>query len=151
MKTGSGRLAGGAAAAQEVVKAAQTLNATGSAASDILTLMQNMKSKNEGREKHMAADDAAGNKLSPEELTKRYQSLNRFTSGKVFGLGDGELGPSARDEVIRRNRLRNQREKAVVARKDQAIRKLIADVKRVRAELKKPGAKTTVERLKILC
>lgn len=42
LETGSGRLAGGAAAAQEVVEAAQTLNATGSAASDILTLKSSL-------------------------------------------------------------------------------------------------------------
>ena len=35
--------------------------------------------ENESRERHMVADDAAGNKLSPEELTKRCQCLNRFT------------------------------------------------------------------------
>ncbi len=151
IETGSNHLAGEAADVQEVTKAAQTLNTTGSTVSDILTLIQNTKSKNEGHKKHMATDDAAGNKLSPEELIKRYQSLNHFTSGKSFGLGDGEIGPSARDKVIRRNCLRNQREKAVVARKDQAIRKLIANVKRVRAKFKKPITKTTIERLKILC
>ena len=96
LETGSGRLAGGAAAAQEIAKAAQSLNLSGSTASDVMTLMQNAQSKTDGRNKHMAADAATGNQPSTEELQKRYMEAKRFTAGTVFGVGNGELGTNVR-------------------------------------------------------
>ena len=95
--------AGGLAVADDFVQSVESLNYSGGTASDILTLVQNAKSKTEGRLAHMSGDAAAKNRVSPDELKKRYEVATRFTAGKVFGRGDGHLGKVVRDEVIRRN------------------------------------------------
>ena len=41
----------------------------------------------------MVEDASMDNCLSPEELKERYMEAKRFTSGVVFGVGDGYLGP----------------------------------------------------------
>ena len=68
LETMSGRLAGGNAASQALVVAAQTLNTNGATANDILMIMQNTQRRQEGARRHMADDNSAGNVLSSEEL-----------------------------------------------------------------------------------
>ena len=70
---------------------------------------------------------------------RRYKEASRFTAGTVFGIGDGMLGPKVRDEVIRHNQARDARTATVTANKKATIRKLCADVKKLRAEMKKSG------------
>ena len=88
LTTGSGHFAGGAAAAAALEESVGELNYTGCTANNVMTLMQNAKSKNEGRREHMAEDAAMENRLTPEELQKRYKEAKRFTAGTVFGRGN---------------------------------------------------------------
>ena len=84
LMTGSGHFAGGAAAALE--ESVGELNYTGCTANKIITLMQNAKSKNEGRREHMAEDAAMENRLTLEELQKQYKEANCFTAGTVLSV-----------------------------------------------------------------
>ena len=151
LEAGSGHLAGGPGAAEQLVRAAESLNCSGGTASDILTMMQNAQRKNGGRNNHMAADAATGNLVPTEELLKRYKEAKQFTSGTVFGSGNGELGTAARDKVIRRNRLSKEKESAATKKKNQKLRKLYAEVKKIQAEMKKKGFKWTNPKLMRMC
>ena len=79
----------------------------------------------------MAEDAAVGNRISPEELKKRYAEAKRLTSGVAFGVGNGELGTHVRDEVIRRNELRKEKKVAAVAKKGQKLRALCDAVRTI--------------------
>ena len=72
------------------------------------------------------------NRLSLEELKERYKDAKCFTSGVVFGVGDGYLGPVVRDAVIRRNEDRQNKEKVKVSKKKSDLRKLAAEVSKIR-------------------
>jgi hypothetical protein len=67
-------------------------------------LFQNGKSKKEGRMEHMYEDVSMENRLSLEELKERFKEAKCFTSGVIFGAGDGYLGPAVWDEVSRHNK-----------------------------------------------
>ena len=85
----------------------------------------------------MAEDAAVGNRISPEELKKRYAEAKRLTSGVAFGVGNGELGTQVRDEVIRRNKIRKEKEVAAVAKKGQKLRALCDAVRTIQRDMKK--------------
>jgi len=85
-------------------------------------MMQNAQRKKDGCNEHMAADAAAGNLISTEELLKQYKEHKRFTTGAVFGVGNGELGTAARNKVIRHNRLRKEKESAATTKMNQKLR-----------------------------
>ena len=74
--------------------------------------------------------------LSPEELKKRYKESSFLTAGQVFGNGNGRLGVEARDEVIRRNEARKDKEAAVVSRKKTKLRGLISSAKVIKEKMK---------------
>ena len=68
LTTGSGRLAGGAAAADELRECSAELNYTGFTTTKIMTLAHNNRSKHEGRRNNMGADASMERRLSPEVL-----------------------------------------------------------------------------------
>ena len=128
LSTGSGRLAGGAAAAGAVQQSIEELNHTGQTAGDLLTLMQNAKNKTKGRRRN--TDTSAI--LTSEELNKRYAQAKRFSTGVVFGQGDAYLGPEVRDKVIATNNARREKEAAKENNKKNKMRKLAAAVTNIR-------------------
>ena len=75
---------------------------------------ENVK-KNQAQQSHQEKEAAVD--LSPEELRKRYKESSFLTAGQVFGHGNGRLGEEVRDEVIRRNEARKDKEAAVESRK----------------------------------
>ena len=142
--------AGGLAVAEDFVRSVESLNYSGGTASDIMTLAQNTKSKTEGRLAHMSGDAAARNRVSPDELKKRYEAATRFTAGTVFGRGDGHLGEVVRDEVIRRNTAKINSDIASVEKKKKDLRDLRDAVLKIRVEKESPSFKMTCEKLKTL-
>ena len=68
LTTGSGRLAGGAAAADELQECSAELNYTGFTTTKVMTLAHNNSSKHEGRRNNMGADTSMERRLSPEIL-----------------------------------------------------------------------------------
>ena len=99
----------------------------------------------------MAEDAAIGNRISPEELKKRYAEAKRLTSGVAFGVGNGELGTQVRDEVIRRNKIRKEKEVAAVAKKGQKLRALCDAVRTIQRDMKKKNFKWTNAKLTKMC
>ena len=99
----------------------------------------------------MAEDAAIGNQISPEELKKRYAEAKRLTSGVAFGVGNGELGTQVRDEVIRRNKIRKEKEVAAVAKKGQKLRALCDAVRTIQRDMKKKNFKWTNAKLTKMC
>ena len=147
LETGSGQLAGGASAIQELARVTETLNFNGNTASDIMTLAQNNKNKSNGRREHMAGDAAAGNKVPLEELKRRYKE-GTLTTGKVFGKGDGQLGPVVRDEVLRRKAATEAKETTTRRNKRKTLAQDIAAHRKVLVMMKKKGFKWTIPLLK---
>ena len=82
--------------------------------------MNENEKKNKARRYHQESEAAVS--LSPEELKKRYKESSFLTAGQVFGNGNGRLGVEARDEVIRRNEARKDKEAAVASRKNEVAR-----------------------------
>ena len=80
----------------------------------------------------MAEDAAMENQLTSEELQNRYKEAKRFTTGALFGKGDGHLGPEVRDEVIRRNEARKNKETAKIRSNKTKLQELAADVEGIR-------------------
>jgi len=70
--------------------------------------------------------------------------------GEIFGQGDGRLGTEVRDEVIRRNETRKEKEAAVVSRKKTKLQELISSAKTIKAEMKNKDFKLTVDKLRVL-
>ena len=87
LEVGSGGLAGGMAASQELSQAAQSLNFEGSRARDIMTLLQNTKNQEDDRIEHMSVDAQVANRLWHEEPQKRYKEAKRLTTGVVLYQG----------------------------------------------------------------
>ena len=63
---------------------------------------------------------------------QRCNESSFFSAGQVFGNGDGCLGTEVRDEVIRRNESRREKEAAIVPRKKTKLRVLISSSKVIR-------------------
>jgi hypothetical protein len=115
LEVGSGCLAGGAYADQRIAATASSLNVSGYTASGLMSLMHENEKKNHARQTHQESE--ASKHLSPDDLKKRYKESSFLTAGQVFGHGNGRLGAEVRDEVIRRNEARREKEAAVVSRK----------------------------------
>ena len=128
LSTGSGRLAGGVAAAGAVQQSIEELDHTGQTAGDLLKLMQDAKNKTEGRRRNTDTNPV----LTRDELNKRYAPHKRFTTGVVFGQGDAYLGPEVRDKVIAMNDARHEKEAAKANNKKKKMRKLADDVAGIR-------------------
>lgn len=148
LESGSGQLAGGMSAAGEFVEAVNGLNYSGATASNIMKLMQNTEKRNEGRRQHMGEDAANKNQLSTEELQKRYRETTRFTTGTVFGKGNGILGTEVRDEVIRRNNAKKEHDANEKKNKQSKLRVLQGKVFEIRDQMreKKETAKDLTNR-----
>jgi len=113
-----------------------------------MTLMHDSEKKNNARTSH---NDSEASKLpTREELQKRYKDSQFLTSGQIFGQGDGRLGTEVRDEVIRRNETRKEKEAAVVSRKKTKLQELISRAKTIKAEMKNKDFKLTVDKLRVL-
>ena len=84
---GSGRLAGGADAGQQIANTVACVNLSGYTASGIMSLMNKNVKKNQARRSHQEKEAALD--LSPEELRKRYKESSFLTAGQVFGSGYG--------------------------------------------------------------
>ena len=67
---------------------------------------------------------------------KRHKDSPFLTAGQVFGNGNGRLGAEVRDEVIRRNEARKEKEAGVVSRKKMKLRELISRVKEIKDDMK---------------
>ena len=74
---------------------------------------------------------------------KRYKDSPFLTAGQVFGNGNGRLGAEVRDEVIRRNEARKEKEAGVVSRKKMKLRELISRVKEIKDDMKGKNYKLT--------
>ena len=81
---------------------------------------------------------------------KRYKDSPFLTAGQVFGNGNGRLGAEVRDEVIRRNEARKEKEAGVVSRKKMKLRELISRVKEIKDDMKGKNYKLTVDKLCLL-
>ena len=125
---GSGRLAGGVAAAGAVQQSIEELNHTGQTLGDLLKLMQDAKNKTEGRRRNTDTNPV----LTKDELDKRYSQHKRFTTGVVFGQGDAYVGPGVRDKVIATNNARHKKEATKTNNKKKKMRKLADDVAEIR-------------------
>jgi hypothetical protein len=111
LEVSSGHLVGGADVAQQIAETAKSLNVLGLTASGIMSLMQENNEKNNVQRLHH--ERQATEPLSAEDLKKQYKDSH----SQIFGLGNGCLGKEVRDEVIRRNEARKEKEAAVVSRK----------------------------------
>jgi hypothetical protein len=148
LEFGSGRLAGGADAAQQITEPANSLNVLGLAASGIMPLMQENNQKNNARQLHH--ERHATEPPSADELRKRYKDSHFLTAGQVFGLGNGCLGKEVHDEVIRRNEARKEKEAGIVSRKKSKLRDLISRAKLIKDKLKDKNYKLTIDNLRLL-
>ena len=80
-------------------------------------------------------------KLSSEVLEARYQEARRFTSGTVFGSGNGVLNSVARDEVVRRREAREAKAAKAAEKRRKDLHDLREQVKDTRREIEKKGTK----------
>ena len=155
MEVGSALLipGGPGAAAASIAQAAQEANTKSQTSQDIMALLAQNNSRNEGRQNHMAGDAANGNVVSADELRKRYKNARKLTAGVAFGNGDGHLGPELRDAVRERNIAKSKKETASAARKKSALRKLCKEVANIRKEQRtqKSSFRFTTTKLKALC
>jgi hypothetical protein len=148
LNVGSGLLAGGTDSTAELVEVIDSLNYSGVTANSIMAIAQNAKSRNEGRRLN---NESAGERLTFEELEARYGEARRFTTGTVFGCGDGYLGKAVLEEVIKRNTARKAKAEAVSVRRKELLRKLIKAVRAIRKESKQPKFRMTNAKLTTLC
>jgi hypothetical protein len=143
-EVGSGRLAGGADAEQRIAITASSLNLSGYTASELMLLMQENEKKNNARRSHQESETSKP--PSREEVIQRYKDSNNFTAGQVFGNGDGRLSTEVRDEVIRRNEARRDKEAAAVLRKKTRLRELISSAIVVKDKMKSETYKAQPQR-----
>ena len=133
--TGSGHYAGGTAAAGALEESVGTLNYAGAIASNLMTLMQNTKSKDNGRREHMFG----------------YAAMTFFLPMKSFRRGISKphgslLAPylaKEMDFLTRqcRNEARKNRETTASEKKKKDFHKLKALVQKIWAEMKKKSFK----------
>ncbi len=147
-EVGSGHLAGGADAAQQITETANSLNVSGLTASGIMSLMQENNQKNNARRLHHECQ--ATELSSADELRKQYKDSQFLTAGQVFGLGNGRLGKEVHDEVIRRNEARKEKEAGVVSREKSKLRDLISRAKLIKDKMKDKNYKLTADNLCLL-
>ena len=84
-------------------------------------------------------------------MQENNQKNSQFlTAGQVFGLGNGRLGKEVRDEVIRRNEARKEKEAGVVLRKKSKLRNLISRAKLIKDKMKDKNYKLTADNLCLL-
>jgi hypothetical protein len=106
---------------------------TGFTASGLISLMQDNEKKNNARRSHQESETSKP--PSREELMQQYKESSFFSAGQVFGNGDGRLSTEVRDEVIRRNEARREKEAAVVSRKKTKLRGLISNTKVIKDKM----------------
>ena len=147
LDVGSGLLAGGADAAEELAKTVFDLNHNNATANAILKLAQTASKQAAGRMQHNTSQEA----VSVEELEKRYKQAPRLTSNVIFGSGDGILGPSARNEAIRRRQVITDKVNAAMQKKQLDLSKSLEAYLKLKSEpnFGNPDFKWTVEKLKI--
>jgi hypothetical protein len=87
------------------------------------------------------------NEVSTEELLTRYKSSQRLTSNVIFGSGDGMLGDYARDEAIRRRKVRVDKEAAACMKRKKELTKLVGEYKEIKADMLNAGFKWNVQKL----
>ncbi len=80
--------------------------------------------------------------------SKLFNGSNRI--GQVFGNGNGRLGVETRDEVIRRNEARKDKEAAVVLRKKTKLRGLISSAIVILDKMKNKTYKLNGKELHVL-
>ena len=90
LAVGSGRLARGADAGQQIANTIASVNLSGYTESGIMLLMNLNEEKNKAQQFHQEIKAAVS--LSPEELKKRYKESSFLTAGQVFRNGNGRLG-----------------------------------------------------------
>ena len=73
-----------------------------------------------------------------------------MSAGRVFGSGDGRIGTEVRDEVIRRDEARKDKESAVSLRKKTQFLELITLAKLIKAEMKLNTFKLISDKLRVL-
>ena len=78
------------------------MNYSGLMASSIMTLSKAANSKNEEQKNNMGTDAGMEARHSLDVLKERYKEATCFTTGNVFGVGDGRSGTEAEKKVIRR-------------------------------------------------
>ena len=135
-------------AEKRIANTAASVNLSGYTASGIMSLMNENVKKNQARRSHQEKEAAVD--LSPEELRKRYKESSFLTAGQVFGHGNGRLGEEVRDEVIRRNEARKDKEAAVESRKKMKLRELISSAKVIKDKMKSKKIKLTGKDLLVL-
>ena len=121
---------------------------TGFTASGLMSLMQDNEKKNNARRSHQESETSKP--PSREELMLRYKESTFFSAGQVFGNGDGCLGTEVRDEVIRRNEARREKEAAVVSRKKTKLRGLILNAKVIKDKMESKTYKLNGKELLVL-
>ena len=90
----------------------------------------NAKSKNEDILEHITEDASMEYRFSPEELDERYKEAKRFTSAWSLALKT-DISASLRDEVLRRNKARQNKEKEKVSKKKSDLRTLANEVSKI--------------------
>jgi hypothetical protein len=84
-------------------------------------------------------------------MQENHQKNSQFlTAGQVFGLGNGHLGKEVRDEVIRRNEARKEKEAGVVLRKKSKLSDLMSRAKLIKDKMKDKNYKLTADNLRLL-
>jgi hypothetical protein len=73
-----------------------------------------------------------------EELQQRYKDASRITTGVIFGAGDRILGEYAREEVMRRQKVREEKDAVAANKKKTELNK------RIKIEMSKQGFKLTI-------
>ena len=139
--TGSGRLAGGATATQELVETIGEFNFDAANASNLMTLACNKRNKDEGRRKNMAEDAVKKNQLAEKEIDEQSVEGKRTTAGVVFGNLDGVFGPMVLNAVELSCQNREAHEEAKASKKKISLRKQKKEVATIRAEMAKKKTK----------
>ena len=89
-------------------------------------------------------------RLCPEELRKRYKEATRFTTGVVFGQGDCLLGQQVLEECVRRREARKANAERIEGNKKAKLRKLKAEVTKIRNQMEDPTFTLLNDHLKVL-
>ena len=147
LATGSGLLAGGAGASEQLQDTLRTVNLGNNTTEEIMSLIQNEAAVNEGRRN---AYTSGQTQVTREELTNIYSNAKRLTAGEVFGNGNGRLGPEIRDAVVARKQAADQHDAAKEAKNKARLRELWKKVRKVRREMKKTDFTWTNDKLKVM-
>jgi hypothetical protein len=87
--------------------------------------------------------------VTPKEYQRRYKPAPRLPSNVIFGAGDGILGKYARDNAIRRQKGRLEKDAVACRKKKKELTKMVGEYKYLKVDMSKENFKWTITKLNI--